>query len=222
MGKITSIDPHRLNEYISKDSSKEMIELFFFCCLIVAGKKADVMFPKAYNVIANSRYNNSDLSPFDFLKRMFEYGSLSNILIENGTGQYSKINNCIEDLIHFDYDGDSIKSLTPQELEKVRGIGPKTSRFFLSYVSPNENEYAIIDTHITKFLMAINPRLKKSTDYYTFEKEYLNICKLINKNPKEFDLEIWNAYSRRDNEDIANVISNTKNILLSKQKGEIV
>jgi thermostable 8-oxoguanine DNA glycosylase len=113
-----------------------------------------------------------------------------------GIGCYNMKASYFFDLIYSDI---NLKKCSVEELEKIKGIGPKTARCFLLHSRPNQN-YAGIDTHILKFLAAKGFEVPKSTPtgrrYRELEKEFVKLAKKAKKSVAEYDLEIWNEYSK--------------------------
>ena len=84
------------------------------------------------------------------------------------------------------------------DLETIKGIGPKTSRFFLMS-SRQGVEYAALDTHILRWMRDQGiENIPKSTPsgkrYLDLEQIYLKMVP-EGKSVGEFDLEIWREYS---------------------------
>ena len=93
--------------------------------------------------------------------------------------------------------------MTPELLEKIPGVGMKTSRFFLLHSdSFYSNKIAILDTHILKFIKEnIDDKAPKSTPtirvtYKYWEDRFLFWCEQNNKNVADFDLEVWKSFAR--------------------------
>lgn len=95
---------------------------------------------------------------------------------------------------------------TPERLEQVTGVGPKTARFFLVHSSENAR-YAVLDTHILKFLKELYPEkdIPKSTPTskkkyreleYLFLREYDRHATVSGASLAEFDLNLWRHYSK--------------------------
>ena len=116
------------------------------------------------------------------------------MLKESGLGQYQRLTQAFKDALQLE----DLRNIGLDDLEGCHGIGPKTSRFFLSCFRPGL-QVAILDTHVLKFLKANGvERVPKSTpsgsNYLRLEQEFL---KLVPKpfTPAEFDLIIWNRYA---------------------------
>jgi len=96
--------------------------------------------------------------------------------------------------------GLNLRTCTVEDLEKVYGIGMKTSRCFIIH-SRLGARHAGLDTHLLKYLRAegiedvpkSTPSSKKQ--YLRLEKEFLRMADEQGKLPSVLDLEIWNKYS---------------------------
>ena len=96
-----------------------------------------------------------------------------------------------------------LESQPEKILEKIPGVGMKTSRFFLLHSDIfYKDQIAILDTHILKFIKEnIDDRAPKSTPvipltYRFWEERFLSWCEQNNKNVADFDLEVWKKYAR--------------------------
>ena len=93
-----------------------------------------------------------------------------------------------------------LRTCSADDLEKIHGIGMKTSRCFIIHSRPGAR-YAGLDTHILKHLKACGvENVPKSTpsskkEYLRLEKEFLRIADLNNMTPAAYDLMIWNWFS---------------------------
>ena len=115
-------------------------------------------------------------------------------------GQYKKIYNGFKYISENKFD---LTRMTPEILELIPGVGMKSSRFFLLHSDINwQNNIAILDTHILKFIKEnIDNRAPKSTPtikvtYKYWEDVFLHWCEQNNKNVADFDLEVWKSYAR--------------------------
>jgi thermostable 8-oxoguanine DNA glycosylase len=83
-----------------------------------------------------------------------------------------------------------------QDLEKIPGVGLKTSRFFLTHSRPNQS-YAILDTHILRHMRDdLNIATPKTTPtnpkvYYALEAKLLEVVRASGKSYADYDLEVW-------------------------------
>ena len=93
-----------------------------------------------------------------------------------------------------------MRDVTLEELMKVRGIGMKTARFFLSNTRKDFDE-PMLDTHIMSWLRdqgyvnapKSTPSNKKVYDYWA--DIFKDLARLRNKSVRELDIEIWKEYS---------------------------
>ena len=95
---------------------------------------------------------------------------------------------------------DDLRTCTIDDLESIKGIGFKTSRIFLT--SSREGvRHAVLDTHLLRWMRDQGiqniPKITPGnrSKYLTIEALWLTMVP-DGKTPAEFDLEIWNEYSR--------------------------
>ena len=93
-----------------------------------------------------------------------------------------------------------LKSVTIEELESVDGIGSKTSRFFTLHSRPNQ-QIAVLDTHILKYMASKGYKVPKSTPpknkYGAIEEQFIQLAKDNNMSVADFDLQVWRSYSEK-------------------------
>ena len=113
-------------------------------------------------------------------------------------GQYTKLVRAFTEVIAANLNLDRCKTL---DLERIYGIGPKTSRFFIMRTRPTA-KVAALDTHVLRWLRDIgHDNIPKSTPqstmaYYRIETIFLAEAKKRRKRPSRLDAEIWEHYSR--------------------------
>ena len=191
------INPHKITNY---NRSEPELEEFLLFCILVAGKTAYIQ-AKKLNEFLNSINEKSEvsLSPFQCLKFLDENNILLYQLVSCKIGQYNRIHKAFSYIANNNID---ILKCTLDDLEKIPGVGPKTSRFFMLH--SRRCEVAILDTHILKWMRNIgyNDAPKSSpTDkkiYKKWESIFIKYCKDNDKDLAEFDLEIWNSYSKKE------------------------
>ena len=89
------------------------------------------------------------------------------------------------------------------ELVRVKGIGPKTARFFVMH-SRRDQKVATLDVHILKWLREQGvERVPSQTPqnevaYKRLEEKFLKLAKGLGKDPAELDLEIWKKKAKKD------------------------
>jgi thermostable 8-oxoguanine DNA glycosylase len=92
-----------------------------------------------------------------------------------------------------------LKTCTVKDLEKIYGIGRKTSRCFILHSRENA-QYAGLDTHLLKHLRTVSikgvPIQTPSSEkqYRRLEKEILKLAKSAGMSPADYDLKIWKSY----------------------------
>lgn len=180
----------------------ELQELLLFC-ILVAGKTAHIQAKKLEEFLSESKLTVNifdNITPFDLLAKLHERDELMEKIKKAKLGQYNKIYNAFVYLIQNKID---LNNCTTEELEKIPGVGLKTSRFFILH-SRKVNNIAVLDVHILKFLGTLGFNVPKSTpnkkNYYFLEQKFLEYCQSHNLQPAEADLEIWKSYARKKQE----------------------
>jgi len=171
--------------------SEAELQEFLIACIAVAGKTAKTIFPKAHQLVWESEYTAE--TPFKTLINMGE--NLGSELRRVGMGKYNILENA---LYNIPRDTSlNLKTCTPEQLEQFKGIGMKTSRFFIVHSRPT-TDMAILDRHILRFLKEKGyPKIPENTpvqkDYGRIEKYFLDEAKKIGKTVADLDLEIWKS-----------------------------
>jgi thermostable 8-oxoguanine DNA glycosylase len=133
----------------------------------------------------------SDRSPFRNVQQWITYNQLENVLKEARTGNYTKLAKCLRELV---YKNLNLSTCTPQDLETIHGIGPKTSRFFILWTRPDAR-YAALDVHVLRWMNKLGydaPRTTPSGDKYAkLEKLFLEEADKRGLTPGELDAQIW-------------------------------
>lgn len=145
--------------------------------------------------------------PFAMLRSLSsKIGDRLPLMLKNcGLGCYNQRAYTFRALMNSDLD---LQTCTVDDLEKISGIGPKTSRFFLLHTRENV-QVAVIDTHILKFLRERNyPIPLKVTltpkRYAQYEKWFIGIWMAESDlTLAEFDLKLWNWYAGHSQEKVA-------------------
>jgi len=180
-------------------TDKQLEELLIFC-IAVAGKNARTTARNVDAMLNQQRKFFRSESPLEVIEQTWMNGGESRlqlVLKNAGIGQQTRIARALKAVVDAEWRY-SLRTVCIADLEAIPGIGPKTSRFFLSCFRPGL-QVAILDTHVLKFLKANGvERVPKSTpsgsNYLRLEQEFL---KLVPKpfTPAEFDLIIWNRYA---------------------------
>jgi thermostable 8-oxoguanine DNA glycosylase len=199
MMKMT-VDPYNITNY---NRTKSELECFLLFCIVVAGKTAYIQARKLDEFLTsiNTRLMMPEhINPFQSLKSADQHGILFEEIKKAKLGQYKKIYSGFKFITENEY---NLSKMTPQILEKIPGVGMKTSRFFLLHSDIfYKDKIAILDTHILKFIKEnIDDRAPKSTPvipltYRFWEDMFLSWCRENNKNVADFDLEVWKSYAR--------------------------
>lgn len=183
------VDPETVNR---KRNEFELQEFALFC-IAVAGKNAKNI-AKALNRFLGDQ--NTSL-PFETIKSLHSSGMLETAIRNARLGQYTKLTKAFYQISQLD-----LKTCTLEELEKVHGIGFKTSRFFLTYTRPNQ-KFSILDTHILRYMREeLGITTPKSTPsnfkkYRELEDLFIKHCEKSNRLIADLDLEIWTRYSNK-------------------------
>ena len=192
------IDPYNITNYNRTEA--ELQELLMFC-ILVAGKTAYIQAGKLEQFLDSikSRLNLSDkIKPFDIIRSANDHGILSQEIQKAKLGQYSKITKAFDYIINNKI---NLFNCEPFELEKIPGVGLKTSRFFILH-SRNIKSVAVLDVHILKFLGTLGYKVPKTTpnakQYYFLEQKFLDYCRVNDLHPANADLDIWKSYARKD------------------------
>lgn len=194
------IDFHRTNSQLQ--------ECFLFC-YAVAGKNADSTASKVNDMLAYIRRQDPMVDmgikgPLEYLGmngpefsisiiEHFKFGKYKSWfqMLSQMQRRYPKIN-----LI--------LQKATPHYLESFHGIGPKTSRFFINSTR-KDARYAVLDTHILRYLREAGYMAPKSTPrgkmYHYWEKIALSRMEEARNEGEsiaDVDLRIWKLYSGRE------------------------
>jgi len=166
--------------------SDEEIEYRLIYAIIVAGKSASFV----RNVMARLLKTNR---PFQEIRKYIKQGKLAEKLREARTGNYSKIEIALKELVKLKVD---LRSCSPEELEVVHGIGPKTSRFFILSVD-EQRKVAALDVHVLRWLKGLGYDAPKATPsgkkYRELEKAFIDEADKLGITPAELDRRVWSA-----------------------------
>jgi len=168
------------------------LQAFWLFCICVAGRNSKQVAIKVNKLLDECIPSNS--TPFDWLRMV----KVRQVLEQYKMGQYTRISKAIEQSLDLD-----LSTVDFVELEKIHGVGPKTSRFFLLH-SRKDVELAVLDTHILRWLGAqvtdaVVPKTTPQKDYRFWETVFLNVskAKFPGMSIAEIDLEIWRTGSQK-------------------------
>ena len=148
--------------------SLSQLEYFLVVCIFVAGKNSKIQNEKFHQMMDDLNYPEYPLDNLNLLSQ----DQIKEILVKHKIGQYNRISHCLYELSRANL---NLKTCSCEDLEKIKGIGFKTSRFFVVYSRENSN-YAVLDTHILSWLRQYDNSIPKSTP--TDYKKYKQIVKL--------------------------------------------
>lgn len=185
------IDPTDITHFNRTDAELEEFLLF---CIAVAGKNARTTSRNLERLLESGKGK----TPFEKIRNIASQNSFAETLKSFGFGCYNLKAKGLLTAAESDFD---LNKCSVQELEKIPGVGHKTSRFFILHSRKNAN-VACLDTHILKWLSKhtgdsnvpkVSPGSKKI--YLKWENIFLEIAKSMNIPPAKLDLDIWNELS---------------------------
>ena len=193
------IDPKKVTDY---NRNEWQLQEFLIYCVCVAGKKSEIESPKVRKFCMDARFGHG-LTPFELIRKLLSVSSVE----EDGLMQhlkkykiapYQQRYNSFKDIVTL-LDTD-LRKVTIDQLQEVRGISTKTSRFFLTH-SREDFDEPVLDTHIQRFLSDFGYNdVPKSTPqnpkvYERLSRLFRSIARFEGKSVTDFDLEVWTKYS---------------------------
>jgi thermostable 8-oxoguanine DNA glycosylase len=147
-------------------------------------------------LLTEGRENFGFSDPFSIVKGFGD--SLAGSMKSHGMGCY---NNKSRSMLALAHSGIDLKTCSVDELESVRGIGPKTARCFLIH-SRRGSRHAGLDTHILKYMREMGFEVPKSTPtgkkYRELEVIFLGLADASGMGLAEFDLNIWKKHESKN------------------------
>lgn len=187
------VDPFDITKYDLKDEELEEYLIFW---VLAAGKKASTVAKSLENFLLFWRQKLSKKNPFAIIKHVGD--KLPSELKRFGVGCYNNKAITLSQLANSNLD---LKKCTLSDLEKIKGIGKKTSRCFVIHSRRNQR-CAGIDTHVLKYLKSLGYEVPKSTPagkkYDQLEEIFLQLVDESGLTLPEFDLKIWTKYAKGD------------------------
>jgi thermostable 8-oxoguanine DNA glycosylase len=184
MKQSITITPERVTKF---DRTDEELESFLIFAIAVAGKKASSIAPKVTRMV-----EEMNGTPFTYLRSSRR--DIDAIMHHYRMGPYDqRMIPAINGILDLD-----LRSCTLHDLLAIKGIGPKTARFFLLHSRPDQ-ELIVLDVHILRYLkQRFHMKVPKSTPsgkrYLAIEAEAIRKIKKYMPNWKsfaEFDLNAW-------------------------------
>ena len=196
------INPNKITNYNCSDYELEENLVFW---LLVAGKTASVTARNLDTLLFKLLLKESDfdnlaedyrLSPFDLIRDV-SVEALAKIMKDCGFGCYNLKAKGLKELSVANL---NLRTCTTDDLEKINGIGKKTSRCFIMHTRKNAR-IAGLDTHLLRFLKDLGYEVPNSTPgsnklYKKIESQYLALVDKTDYSPAELDLVIWRVYSK--------------------------
>lgn len=181
-------------DIIFNRTNYELQEYLLFCT-VVAGKRAWIQAKKLDDWL--NEFGKANENPFDTILRLDKEIALDASIKKHKLGQYTRLSLCFAQAAFRHSIGIvDLRTCTPETLEAIPGIGPKTSRFFISHSRPDQR-FAVLDTHVLSWLRDQGYDAPKSTPsgkkYADLEKIYLDYCDKNNLEPATLDAQIWNS-----------------------------
>ncbi len=176
---------------------------FLLFGIAVAGKSADTTVQKVKELLQMGGWNpedEEDIHPFSAIRYLMEDGTLEHALREVKIGQYGRIYSAY----HTVTDRIDVHRTSVADLEAVRGIGPKTARYFMMYA--HGLECAALDTHILRYMREVMqiggvPKSTPSGAKYAFLEElFVTRARELQLTVSQLDDRIWRYYARGEGE----------------------
>lgn len=172
-------------------------ESFLLFAVLVAGKNSTMIMHKTNALISDIIGDNKPDSLFKYISKHFSdnnFQPLLDVLKKNKTGKYSLLINFFKDIKESKID---LLTCGLDELESLRGVGKKSSRFFMVYNRADQQDCAILDTHLLKFIKKNGYDAPEQTPsgkkYDELEKIFIQLASTVR--PKQsiadIDFEIW-------------------------------
>lgn len=204
-----TVDPFNITKF--SRTQAELEELLMFCTA-VPGHNAKTTSECLDKFLLGAE--NSGETPFDIVRfwtptpptqmrneSLIGYGirmawvwrRLMKKVRESGIGCATRVAKCWWELSYSKLD---LKTCSAEELEKIHGIGFKTSRFFILHSRKDQTDVAVLDVHVLRWLKEKGHKVPEITpssksEYGKIEKIFLDYAKKSGKTVAEFDLDIW-------------------------------
>ncbi len=182
------IDPSIVTNFNRTDAE---LELYWLFCQVVAGKTARTQAKALERFLLIE-----DLAtPFDCIRSMIAKDTLRSNLESARLGQYKRLTRGFTESLALDLRKDDVN-----RLKEIKGVADKTSRFFLIHSRPNQN-IAVLDRHVVKYLGTLGYDVPVGTpspkQYPVLEQAFLAEAIKANMTPADFDLMLWNQFSKK-------------------------
>jgi thermostable 8-oxoguanine DNA glycosylase len=187
-GEVEMVDPANITNYNLTNNQLEEHILFW---VAAAGKNGTTAARCLEKLLSRINYHND--SPFESIRAC---SNIPQLMRDCGMGCYTSKSRSFLELANSSL---NLRTCSAEDLEKIYGIGMKTSRCFILHTREGA-QYAGLDTHMLKNLRKqgikevpnSTPGSKKL--YLRLEQEVLRLAKENNMAPADYDLMVWNNY----------------------------
>lgn len=195
------VNPRQITDF---NRTTDQLQEFLLFAICVAGKNSRIQAQKLddfLRLITNSYTAHNKYLPRDYFHAMRWAGGkgIDKWLRVVRMGQYNRIGKAFHAIA---CDNPDLRVITLEGLERVKGVGLKTSRFFMLHTWERA-KCAVLDTHILKYLRDCGYDVPKSTPqsikvYRKWESTFLYLYWPFRKELTlaEFDLKIWKKYAK--------------------------
>lgn len=184
------VDPIKFTNYNRNDNELQEAVIF---ALLVAGKNA-LTTARLLDKFLQEACGKTPFNKFYW----YDLQCLAAALKYYGFGCYNNKAKGIHQLVRTDI---NLRTCTTEDLEKIHGIGKKTSRFFVLHTRPNA-ECIPLDVHMLHHLRDLGYNVPKVTPsskkYCEIEKICIQLAKENNMTCADWDLTIWNRYRKHE------------------------
>lgn len=188
-------------------------ESFVLFSVMVAGKSSTMMMNKTNNLIDDIiKDSEKPKSLFDFIINNYsdnDFESLMLLLKKNKTGKYSLLLKFFTDIKNTKI---NVSKCSLQDLEQIKGIGKKSSRFFMLYNREDIQDIAVLDTHILKFLSSngvkdVPKQTPSGKQYNRLEQEFIALSRKIEPKMSIYDLDFQLWYNAKEYNKVPKIIN---------------
>ena len=194
------IDPDHVTNFARTQAELEE----FLCFAVLAANRDARLAARVLTALLDGCPCTSGLPPLTKIARTFEgpdgHTRLAARLAALGMGLYSLKAASLFALARSDHL--ELSNATTEALERFRGIGPKTARFFILHSRPNAG-VAALDVHLLRRMRedwgldAPAQTPPAGPRYRALEAAFLAKARELGRDPAELDLESWRAGARR-------------------------
>jgi len=179
-----------INNDIDFNRNENEKQAFLLFAMMVAGKNAQLVLNKVNEFCEDVDPNDDGI--ISACGQLDQLGMLEEKVYKHKLGNYKRFFTFIREALRSGLDLDTC---TTDDLEKLHGIGLKTSRFFLSFTRPDQN-HAILDRHVLSWLRERGVDAPKSTPtkkerYEELERTYLEMVAEFGEDATQKDYQIW-------------------------------